>query len=223
MPIHMEVGPNSKIYVLFQTSQFSLSAVEQAANGTFEERVVLLLPAAGRYFLIVGDEELIVVGMYMQIGIFKKNGTTLSLHQTLMEGNDIRGLALSGDQQELVSCHHGLNFYRQNGSQFELRQTISLAFECFEVNFLGDLVEVHGFSPEIRFYEFNGSAYVPEFTIQTDESHILELNILDNGSKFIFGGESEKVSIYALTNDSFSLLEQLQAGVPLFQIFVDSE
>ena len=72
-----------------------------------------------------------MVAMTMQIGIFKKDGSTYSLNQTILEGNDIMGVAVSPDEQELVSCEDTLKVYRHNGAQFVLSQTISLGLVCF--------------------------------------------------------------------------------------------
>ena len=139
----------------------------------------------------------------MQVGIFKKNGSAYDPIQTISEGFDPRGLALSADKQELAYCRESLKVYRYNGSQFVLNQTIALEFRCTEVNFMNRLLEVHGMSSEISFYGLNGSGYEPKFAISTNESQIMELSIFDDGKSFTFGGDSESLSTYTWTNASF--------------------
>ena len=216
----MILGPNNKIYASCFTGQSSLRVIEQAANGTFESSTLLLLPSFCPMFLVTEDEELIVTAMGTSIAIFKKGASNYTLEQTL-GGSAIKGLALSADQLELVSCLWTLQVHRHNGTQFVLNQTIDLGFQCFEVNFLSNLLEVHGFSSQLRFYEFNGSAYVPKFTLTTDEFKILELNIFENGTKFTFGSDSQKISTYTFDDGSFQLSEQLETGVAIYKMFID--
>ena len=75
----------------------------------------------------------------------------------------------------------------------------------------------------MHFYEFNGSLYIPKFTIATNESVISEINIFSNGSKFIIGGSSKKISTYTFSHGAFGLLEQFQTGVSFYEIFVDPQ
>ena len=82
-------------------------------------------------FLVTEDEELIVTAMGTSIAIFKKDASNYTLEQTL-GGSAMKGLALSADRQELVSCLWTLQVHRHNGTQFTLNQTISLRFEFFK-------------------------------------------------------------------------------------------
>ena len=66
----------------------------------------------------------------------------------------------------------------------------------------------------MHFFEFNGSAYVFKFLIETNDSKIEEISILDSQTKFMFAGSSQKISAYTFTNGSFSLSEQLETGLP---------
>ena len=86
---------------------------------------------------------------------------------------------------------------------------------------MGNLVMVYGFSSEIKFYEFAGNAYVPKFTVSTTESDIRHLSIYDEGKKFMFGGSSQNISSYTLSDGSYQLAEQLQTGADILKLFVD--
>ena len=166
----------------YTLAQSSLKTIEKNADGTFEQRVVLVLTSYSLFFLITEDEELIIAAIPTQIDIFNKDSQGYGLIQTLAQGNPVKGLALSADGQELISCNNVLNVYRHNGVEFILSHTIALGFNCFEVNFLNGLLEVHGSSSQLHFYELNGDAYVPKFTIPTNETYIQELNIFEGGS-----------------------------------------
>ena len=105
---------------------------------------------------------------------------------------------------------------------FVLSQSIALGFTCLRVKYIGNLVMVHGLSSEIKFYEFDGSAYASKFSIITSNSAIYESVVSDNGNKFMFGGNSQNISTYALEEDgSYALAEQLETGIPILRLYVD--
>ena len=72
-----------------------------------------------------------IFAVYLRKKRYVCDPTSRPLHQALAEANDVRGLALSADGQELVSCSELLNVYRHDGLQFILNQTFSLGFTCF--------------------------------------------------------------------------------------------
>ena len=108
------------------------------------------------------------------------------------------GLLLSEDQEELFVCSTVLNVYRHDGTVFALNQSIALGYLCYGVQYVGNLLMVHGLSSQIQFYQFNGTAYTFQFSTSTSESAIYELNVDEDGSKLIFGGDSQNISTYAL-------------------------
>ena len=158
-----------------------------------------------RSFLITEDEGTIILALDNNIKIHKKNINTYPLNQVLPQAGSINGLALSDDGKELLACSTILNVYRHDGSLFALKQSVTLGFSCWSVHYIGAFIMVFGMSPQILLYEFNGTAYVPNLTINTVEAGIYQLDIYENGNKFMFGGYSQRISIYALKEGSYKL------------------
>ena len=157
----------------------------------------------------------------MEMRIFRKQGDSCELEQTLTGTGNTISVDLSADHKQLASCNAYLHLFRHDGTQFVLSQTISLGFNCLAVNFIGDLVEVNGMTPEILFYEFNGSQYESSFTLFTNDSSIKQLSISEDQSQIMFGGSSQNVSAYSLNAGVFQLSEQLETLAPIQELFVD--
>ena len=75
----------------YTLAQSSLKTIEKNADGTFEQRVVLVLTSYSLFFLITEDEELIIAAIPTQIDIFSRDSQGYGLIQTLAQGNTVKG------------------------------------------------------------------------------------------------------------------------------------
>ena len=191
---------NSNIYVLCLDG---LKVIEQEANGTFTESTLLPLSTGFQYFVISKDERMLIFGSSFSVQIFLKNGANYLLDQTVPKGIDLKGLALSADEKELLLCSSSLSIYKHNGASFVFSQSIVLGSSYDYVNFINDLVEVHGSSSQLKFYEFNGTEYVPTFNIQTTSTFLNGISILEDGHEIMVAGDSQNIFSYRFANYTF--------------------
>ena len=217
-PNQLTVTNLSKVLVLCSDG---FNIIEQDSDGVFASSMLLSLSSDFQCFLISRDEGTLIFGMGTKVEIFVKNGTGYTLDQTIAEGVLGDGLALSADEKELLFCSFSLAIYQHNGTKFLFKQSIQLGFLCLFTCFIGSLIELHGFDPSLRFYEFNGSEYVPKFNIMTNDTFLNEIGILGEEQKIMVGGDSKKASIFALNSNSSELVEQLDVGETIMEVFVD--
>ena len=208
---------DSNIYLLCSDG---LRKIQQQEDGQFQEHPLIDLQSYHSDFFVTQDERLVGVGRHGQIELFAKSGDGYQQQQLISFSGNLYGLKLSADEREMVSCAAELKIYRHDGVEFELSQTLDIGFGCFEVNFMGGLLEVHGFSPWMEFFEFDGSQYVPRLTLETDESMIPEISVLADGQRFLLGGQTQKILAYDFQNETYSLTEEYDAGVDIYELYV---
>ena len=148
------------------------------------------------------------------------------LERTLIAGSSgINGFSETEDGSLLaaggIDMH--VRVFQFDGSTYSQVQQIYAGFRVRVVKLSRERLIFTGQTNKVWIYESNGTQYLPSQCIQTNESIIYDMSISQGMSRFVFGGDSNTLSIYELANGIYELRHQQPIATEVLEVIVDPD